>query len=98
MRGQFQPGFICYGVPIGMDIYVKEMLFKKISEIEEEAEKICETLEENREALWCMLRSSTAQKLDYWLQLVYPSIMEEVGARKQGWIECVTKSWRKLSV
>ena len=27
------------------------------------------------------MRSSTAQKLDYWLQLVYPSIMEEVGAR-----------------
>ena len=41
--GQFQPGFICYGVPIGTDTYVKEMLGKKINEIEGEADKIFKT-------------------------------------------------------
>ena len=76
VQDQFQPGFLCYGVPVGTDEYVLNMLDSKISELEEEVENMCSTLESSRQSMWAMLRSSTSQKLDYWLTLVYPSLMK----------------------
>ena len=37
VAGSFQPGMICYGVPIGTDDYVKHMLNMKVSELETQA-------------------------------------------------------------
>ena len=73
VAGQWEPGMICYGVPVGTDNYVEQKLEEKISEVVSEVETVCEVLEEEHQALWTVLRSSISQKLDYWLTLVYPS-------------------------
>ena len=61
----FHSGFLCYGVPVGSDAYVQHMLDKKIDEIEEDAKKSVDILQEERQALWAILRSSIAQQFDY---------------------------------
>ena len=72
---------LCYGVPVGTDAYVKNMLRLKVDEIEKEVEIISEILTDERQALWAVLRSSTTHKLDYWLTLVYPCLMKEAATR-----------------
>ena len=62
-------------MPIGTDASIKHMLTKKVKkkELEDEAATISRVLEEERQALWTVLRASLAYKLDNWLTLVYPS-------------------------
>ena len=31
--GKWEPGLLCYGVPVGSDIYVREMMGKKVDEV-----------------------------------------------------------------
>ena len=71
--GVFEPGFLCYGVPVGTDRYVEHMLEKKVEEIARSAKNSCDALDEERQSLWAVLRLSLSQQLDYWLQLCYPS-------------------------
>ena len=78
---EFQPGFLCYGVPIGTDKYVTAMLDLKMKELEDEVEKMYNVLESSRQSMWAMLRSSISQRLDYWLTLVYPSQTKKAAAR-----------------
>ena len=72
---------ICYGVPVGTETYVRYMLNEKINKLSQEVEIVCQTLEEERHSLWAVLRSSLSQKLDYWLTLVYPSLVREAATR-----------------
>ena len=81
LNGNLNPGFLCYGVPIGTDQYVEYMLDCKIEEIARDLRKIEETLTEHRQAMWNVIRSSISQKLDYWLTLVYPSQMLKAATR-----------------
>ena len=81
VAGQWEPGMICYGIPIGTDNYVQHKLNEKVSEIADEVETVCEVLQEEHQSLWTVLRSSISQKLDYWLTLVYPSQMREAAER-----------------
>ena len=81
MEDQFYPGFLCYGVPVGSDDYVVKMLDHKLDELEKEVEMIGSVLEKSRQGMWAMLRSSFAQKLDYWLTLVYPSLVKRAAER-----------------
>ena len=81
VAGQWEPGMICYGVPIGTDSYVQHMLSEKVSEVAREVETVCEVLQEEHQALWTVLRSSISQKLDYWLTLVYPSQVRAAAQR-----------------
>ena len=60
---KLEPGMICYGVPIGTDVYVKHMLAKKVKELEDEATTISRVLEEERQALWTVLHALLAQKM-----------------------------------
>ena len=71
--GVFEPGFICYGVPIGTDKYVHHMMNKKVDEVAQGAKKCWEVLGEEKQSLWTVLRLSLSQQLDYWLQLSYPT-------------------------
>ena len=71
--GQFEPGFLCYGVPIGTDRYVRHMMEVKVEELAVVAEATVKVLQNERQTLWTVLRSSLSQQLDYWLQLCYPS-------------------------
>ena len=73
VAGQWEPGMICYGVPVGSDSYVHQKLHEKVVEVEVEVEEISQVLEGERQALWSVLRSPISQKFDYWLSLVYPS-------------------------
>ena len=70
-----------YGVPVGTDNYVTHMLNEKVNELTYEVETICQVLEGERQALWTVLRSSISQKLDYWLTLVYPSLVKDAAKR-----------------
>ena len=81
VEGVFQPGFLCYGVPIGTDAYVSAMLDLKIRELETEVRHMSGVLESSRQSLWVMLRSSISQRLDYWLTLVYPSQMKRAAEK-----------------
>ena len=73
----FHPGFICVGAPIGSDEYVKETMKVKVEELRVEVEKVMEVLGEERQGLWAVLHSSFAHKLEYWLTLVHPSLIED---------------------
>ena len=42
---------------------------------------ICQLLEGERQSLWTVLRSSISQKLDYWLTLVYPTLVKAEAER-----------------
>ena len=46
VEGVFQPGFLCYGVPIGTDAYVSAMLDLKIRELETEVRHMSGVLED----------------------------------------------------
>ena len=73
--GQFLPGFMCYGIPVGSPQYVRHELSVKVQEVAKEVEKIVSVMEGEGQAIWTILRSSTAMKLDYHLSLCYPSDM-----------------------
>lgn len=79
--GSWEPGFICYGVPIGSENYVVKMLSNKMDELEQQAEQIQTVLQNEKQALWAVLRSSFSHKLDYWLTLCYPSQVKGAAER-----------------
>ena len=70
MNDVFERGFLCYGVPIGSDTYVKHILHQKAEEIAAGAERASEVLAGDRQALWSVLKWCISQQFDYWLQLV----------------------------
>ena len=71
--GEFFPGFICYGIPIGHPSYLKVMLEEKAEEVAGEMEEICSILDNDSHALWVVLNRSLAHKMDYHLSLCYPT-------------------------
>ena len=79
--GSWEPGFICYGVPIGSENYVVKMLSNKMDELEQQVEQIQTVLQNEKPALWAVLRSSFSHKLDYWLTLCYPSQVKGAAER-----------------
>ena len=88
--GEFLPGFICYGVPVGCDAYVRHMLNEKVEEVAMKAEKAVKVLRGERQALWSVLKWSLSQQFEYWLQLSYPSDVKEAAAALD------RKLWRVL--
>ena len=79
----WQPGFICYGIAIGTDSFVRHQLSAKVDEITEEVNKVREVLGPNKDsqAIWTILHCSLAQKFDWQLSLNYPSDTAEAAAR-----------------
>ena len=74
--GEFLPGFLCYGIPVGTPGYVRHHLDVKVQGIGKEVQEIVKVLEEEGQAIWTIARASTAMKLDYHLSLCYPTDME----------------------
>ena len=64
VNGQFEPGFLCVGVPVGSDSYVRHMMDQKLDQLEDEVEKTLKLLGDERQALWTILRASTLHKLE----------------------------------
>ena len=73
INGTFEPGFLCYGVPVGADKYVKHVLQEKVEEIASCARKAADLLGSDKQSLWILLKQSLCQQFDYWLQNCYPS-------------------------
>ena len=69
----WHPGFLCYGVPVGTDDYVTIMLDKKVEELVESSKRTCSLLENERQGLWTILRSSLQYQFEYWAMLVHPT-------------------------
>ena len=70
--GNFEHGFLLYGVPVGSDTYCSHKLMEIARRIQEDGQKTAALLSSDRQALWSALRCSIAQRFDYWLQLSYP--------------------------
>ena len=74
----WENGFICYGVPVGSDKYVRSKLNLKVEEVTMGALRACQVLGESEKmTLWQVLRQSISKQFDWWLSLVYPSIVRE---------------------
>ena len=76
----FHPGFLCYGIPVGSNTYVRAVLEEKAKEISTTAEEVASILGEDAQALWVVLHRSLSNKLDYHLTLCYPSDIRPVAA------------------
>ena len=79
--GVFEPGFICYGIPVGTDNYVQHMMNKKVDRVAQGAKNCCMVLVDENQSLWTVLRLSLSQQLDYWLQLCYPTHIKAAAER-----------------
>ena len=98
VNGQFLPGFICYGIPIGTQAYVKYQLSLKVQEVAREVEEIVRVLDGEGQAIWTVARSSTATKLDYHLTLCYPSDMLEAAEEMDRILVSMVESATHLSI
>ena len=49
---------------------------EKLTELQEQVSRASSMLGEEKHSLWTVLRSSTLHKLDYWLGLVHPTLMQ----------------------
>ena len=78
VNGNFEHGFLMYGVPIGSDAYFTDQLMKIAQGIASDGQKTAELLSGERQSLWSALRCSISQRFDYWLQMSYPSVIEPV--------------------
>ena len=77
VNGQWENGLVCYGVPIGSGAYVRHQLSLKVREVARKTLRARQVLASERQTLWTILRQSFQQQLDWWLTLVYPSLMVE---------------------
>ena len=73
VNGTFEPGFDCYGIPMGTDAFVQEALQIKAAEVKRDMEQVSKILAKDSQALWVALHHSLAHKMDYHLSLCYPS-------------------------
>jgi hypothetical protein len=78
--GVFQPGFLCYGVPVGTREYATSQLLERTRTIVKDARRTVEVLGGERQALWAALKWSISQRFDYWCQLSYPTDLQPAAA------------------
>ena len=71
--GVFYPGFECYGVGIGTDIFFRSYCEGKVQEIKDVVMKSCELMDQDSQAKWTLLSFSIAHNLGYHLSLQYTS-------------------------
>ena len=69
----FCPGMVVYGIPVGSDPYVRHMLGEVVEDVASQVERVQEVLAGESQAMWGVLNSSLAHKLDWHLTLCYPS-------------------------
>jgi hypothetical protein len=78
---QWENGFICYGVPVGSDTFVKAKMIEKVEEVARKIRRARQVLGGEKQGLWTVLRQSFNQQLDWWLTLVYPSLIRDAARR-----------------
>ena len=77
----FHPGMVVYGIPVGSNLYVQHMLDSAVSDIASEVRQVQEVLAGESQAMWSILHSSLAHKLDWHLTLCYPSDIKAMASR-----------------
>lgn len=77
INNRWENGIMVYGVPVGSDTYVRHMLQLKVEEVAKRALRAKQVLHCEKMALWQVLKQSISQQLDWWLTLVYPSLVLE---------------------
>ena len=80
VNGLFQPGFLCYGVPVGTPQYTTSQLWKRARTIVKDARRTVDVLGGEKQALWAALKWSISQRFDYWCQLSYPTDLQPAAA------------------
>ena len=78
--GVFQPGFLCYGVPVGTPQYATSQLWRRARTIVRDARRTVDVLGGEKQALWAALKWSISQRFDYWCQLSYPTDLQPAAA------------------
>ena len=73
----FLPGKICYGIPMGSTDYVRTSLMEKARGVAVRAHKVRDILDQESQALLCVLKASFDQQLDCHCSLAYPSDIKE---------------------
>ena len=62
---EYHQGFMCYGIPLGSEEFVRQKLQQKSKEIMDDAVRMVDVLSGDRQALWEILHlSNMAGKLD----------------------------------
>ena len=69
IESSFEPGFLCYGIPVGTPAYCRHMLQDKAFEVVQAAEEMCNVLGNDKQVLWVVLHRSIQHKMDYHLSL-----------------------------
>ena len=76
--GVFESGFVCHGVPVGSDAFVRAALQEKVDELKEVHRQAQQVLgRSSRQALWSGLKGSLAVQFDHLLKAVYPPLVME---------------------
>ena len=81
---QWENGFICYGFPVGSNSFVKAKMMEKVEEVASKIRRALQVPVGERQRLWTVLRQSFNQQLDWWLTLVYPSLIHDAARRMDG--------------
>ena len=83
LDGCWEPGFLCYGISVGSDTYVRHKLEEKVEEVIGVVEAVKGVLgpQKDIQAMWSILQCSLAQKLDWQLTLNYPSDVAAAATR-----------------
>ena len=92
VEGVFQPGFLCYGVPVGSPEYATSQLMSRANKIAQDARRTVEVLGGERQSLWAALKWSISQRFDYWCQLSYPSDLQPAASWLDGQLWSVLES------
>ena len=58
MNGMWEPRFLVYGVPVGTDQYVEDMLNSRIDDIKSIAARACDVLAGEVQTQWTVFRLS----------------------------------------
>ena len=78
--GQWEAGFMCYGIAIGTKRYVQSRLQGKVEKLSGDIDQVMDLLQDNIQAAWTLLSCSLSSQLDYMLSLQYPSAILEAAA------------------
>ena len=54
VNGTFEPGFDCYGIPMGTDAFVHQALQIKAAEVKRDMEQVSKILANDSQALWVL--------------------------------------------
>ena len=81
--GEWEHGFMCYGMAVGSDKYVRNRLMAKVDEVTDQVNSVRKVLgpQKDLQAILAVLQCSLSQKLDWQLSLNYPSDVKEAAKK-----------------